>query len=82
MRLTTLGTLFLFLFTRKLYHVSSFIRSNKELMDLLKGIKIDWSFEVRHRGVIDFTDTFSPVIKLTIVKCLITLVIKRGWTIF
>lgn len=31
---------------------------------------------------IDFTEIFSHVIKFTIVRCLLTLVVKQGWTIF
>lgn len=34
------------------------------------------------REGIYFSDTFSFVVKLTIIKCLLTLAIKRGWTIF
>ncbi|GJV78154.1 ribonuclease H-like domain-containing protein [Tanacetum coccineum] len=50
-----------------------------ELADIPKGRKAI-GFNQRER--IDFDETFSPVIKIVIVSCLINLVVQNDWTLY
>ena len=62
--------------------VNGFLELNANLMVLLTGTKARLVAKGFHRRAgIDYQDTFSPVVKLTTVRIVLSIAVSRGWSL-
>jgi Reverse transcriptase (RNA-dependent DNA polymerase) len=59
--------------------VNKYSKQSETLMEQLKDIRLVWW--QRATGRRDFTDTFNPVIKLIIIRLILSLVVTNNWAI-